>query len=198
VSKLIERGGFDKVNAALADPPVSTEQIIHPEKYLDLPRDEPIAVTLPPLTSTLGTGWKHTDDGTFGELDVQILLSDNGADSSSGTPQPQPENRNSNGALSTPTATLSKEAAAGWGGGHYSIYQKDDDALVIVGTTWDSEEEADEFEATLLQTFEDAKKTGDVWQDNGRFCGVKRTGDMIVLVSATTAELVTAALDQVK
>ena len=36
------QNGFESVNKALAYPPQSTEQILHPEKYLDSPRDEPI------------------------------------------------------------------------------------------------------------------------------------------------------------
>ena len=44
------------------DPPKSTEQIMHPEKYLNKPRDNPLPVTMPDLTKTLGAGWKRTGD----------------------------------------------------------------------------------------------------------------------------------------
>jgi hypothetical protein len=173
VSKLIEAGGFDKVNAALADPPRSTEQIIHPEKYMELPRDEPVAMLMPPLTSTLGAGWSLSDYATFGEFDLQIVLSDNNAADPEG-------------------------AAAGWGGGQYDFYQRGDDALLIMATRWDTTRDANEFEAALNETFEDTTKVGELWQDGGRFFGLKRTDDQIVLVAATKAEFVQSALDDVK
>src|SRR5205823_39355 len=64
---LYKRGGFKAINAALADPPRSTEQIMHPEKYLSTPRDQPVPVGLPPLTSTLASGWTFQDTSTIGE-----------------------------------------------------------------------------------------------------------------------------------
>ncbi|HET6313383.1 MAG TPA: hypothetical protein VFH60_06070, partial [Chloroflexia bacterium] len=96
VNELLMMDGFQAVDEALADPPASTEQILHPDKYFDSPRDEPIQVPLPPLTDTLGAGWTMVDWGTLGEFDLRVILDENGA--------ADPD-----------------EAAAGWGGGSYAF-----------------------------------------------------------------------------
>ena len=77
---------FSGVDAALADPPKSTEQILHSEKYLDSPRDNPKLVTMTPLTDTLGAGWAFTETDTLGEFDLQELLKSNGVPDTDGTP----------------------------------------------------------------------------------------------------------------
>ena len=64
VKSLYARGGFETVNQALKEPPVSTEQILHPEKYLAANRDDPKPVGVPPLTHPgRGLGLpRYTDD----------------------------------------------------------------------------------------------------------------------------------------
>ena len=120
---------FKSVDDALADPPKSTEQIIHPEKYMDKQnRDEPVTVTLPPLTDTLGTGWTQTDTDTLGEFDLQEMLKINNVDESQAT-----------------------DAAAGWGGAQYALYQKGDSALVQTIIDWDTSTDAAEFESAMRQ-----------------------------------------------
>ena len=59
---------------AFRDPPVSWEQVLHPEKYwnaygLDLPR--PVAI--PDLSPKLGDGWALSGEGGLGELILAIL-----------------------------------------------------------------------------------------------------------------------------
>jgi len=46
------------VDAAYADVPVSTEQILHPERY---PDDRPASVELADFTHLLGDGWEEID-----------------------------------------------------------------------------------------------------------------------------------------
>src|SRR6266404_3685713 len=70
VSTLMVRSGYKGVDAAYASPPDSTEQILHPEKYLD--RDPPIAVTVPPdLSSKVGADWSNGGTDTLGELQLR-------------------------------------------------------------------------------------------------------------------------------
>jgi hypothetical protein len=173
VTKLIERGRFDKVNAAFADPPQSTEQILHPEKYLVLPRDEPMQVTIPPLTSTLGIGWTYRDGYTFGEFDVRELLKQNGVNDPA-------------------------EAAAGWGGGQTAFYENGQSALYIVDTRWDTREDAIEFDQALRGTFAKTRKVGDLWTDGERFFGIITSGDRVALISATDQKTVETAITAIK
>lgn len=69
-------GGWPAVNAMYEDPPVSTEQVLHPEKYTYL-RDDPMEVTLA-LPETLD-GWTSLGEDTGGEFLVGVFLEQHGA-----------------------------------------------------------------------------------------------------------------------
>lgn len=166
---------FGPIDKALADPPVSTEQIMHPEKYTSAHRDMPVLVAAPPLTDTLGAGWTHTDNGTLGEFDLKELLTLNGAS--------DPET-----------------AAAGWGGGSYGLYQNGDNALAMMNTAWDTTKDANEFEDALNETFSADTKDGDVivGSDGLRFYVIKRTVNDISLLSSTDRAALKKAITAVK
>jgi hypothetical protein len=76
VSEVQARGGWAAVDAALAEPPASTEQILHPDRYFG--GDMPVAVSLPDLLPMLGAGWQQSYTQTMGELNMQVWL-DRGA-----------------------------------------------------------------------------------------------------------------------
>jgi len=174
VGKLIEEGGFDRVNKALADPPVSTEQILHPDKYLLTPRDEPLPVTIPPLTSTLGAGWTYADTGTLGEFDFSEILRENGA----GAPA---------------------DSADGWGGGKYDLYQNGNNALLFIDSRWDTASEANEFYNAMQETFVTAQSEGGMlWNDDGRYFGLKYSGDRVTLIASTNRNALNHTLAVVK
>jgi hypothetical protein len=72
---LFQQAVFQKLGTAgftevFRRPPVSSQQIIHPERYFSrtLPAKPALA------TVQLGAGYKKLMDGTLGELDFQILL----------------------------------------------------------------------------------------------------------------------------
>ncbi|HJZ87030.1 MAG TPA: hypothetical protein VKN99_17780 [Polyangia bacterium] len=71
VEKLYARGGWAAVDAAYERPPRSSEQILHPEKYLgpapDPPRPVPIELPRP-------DGWKRIYSTTLGELGTRALV----------------------------------------------------------------------------------------------------------------------------
>jgi hypothetical protein len=145
----------EDLNRAFREPPVSTEQILHPEKYwdedaLDLPRD----VNLGDLSGGLGGGWSLESSGELGELMLAILA---GA---------MPIN------LSSPAAALpstwTNEAASGWGGDRWQLYRRGDHRLTLLATLWDSEKDAKEFESAL---------------DPARGGWVIRRGDAVVLAA---------------
>lgn len=71
VETLHDRGGFDAVNAAYRKPPISTEQIIHPETYTSGQ-----ASTTPPLPDiAAATGCAPVYKGAVGQFDMRALLS---------------------------------------------------------------------------------------------------------------------------
>ena len=119
VAELYRRGGFAAVDAAYRNPPRSTEQIIHPEKYVA--GEAPIEVSLPDLSAALGGGWRQTDSSTLGELDLRIMVEQD---------------------TDRPTA---ERAASGWGGARYAMLEEAGRATVVFRTAWDSSQDAWEF-----------------------------------------------------
>lgn len=63
-------GGFDAIDRAFADPPISTEQVLHPEKYAQ--RDIPQLVALPDLGTIVDE--RLVGANVMGELQTRILL----------------------------------------------------------------------------------------------------------------------------
>jgi hypothetical protein len=113
-------GGFGAVDNLYRDPPASTEQVLHPEKYAA--REAPVAVSLLDLAGALGGSWRQTVENTLGELDLRILVEQH-AD-----------------------RAAAERAAAGWGGDRYALLEDDQSrALVVVKTAWDSDTDASEF-----------------------------------------------------
>lgn len=70
-ARLTNDGGWDALNEAYRHPPLSTEQILHPEKYQAKP-DPPTAVDLGTLDA--GDGWKEAGRNVVGEMQLAVLL----------------------------------------------------------------------------------------------------------------------------
>ena len=113
---LFGQGGYEAVSKAYAHPPSSTAQILHPQKYLATPREEPIEIEWP---QTKVKEEEPVADNTVGEMGIRILFSE---------------------WLDAPTG---ERAAAGWRGDRY-LYFSGGDALVWK-TIWSSPEDASEF-----------------------------------------------------
>jgi len=79
VQKLMAAGGLQAMDAAFADPPDSTAQVLHPELYAS--RTKPIAINLPAtLAASLGSGWRLLGEDTLGELQIRGWLTADGVD----------------------------------------------------------------------------------------------------------------------
>jgi hypothetical protein len=132
VEYIFSDGGWSAVNRAYENIPVSTEQILHPEKYLA--REKPSPLVLPDLSDALGAGWEQLDDSIFDEFDVYnyILTS--------------LEERKQD------AERAAADAADGWGGGRIAIYSGDDGSRVLIHLKldWDSQPDAIEFANTFL------------------------------------------------
>jgi hypothetical protein len=114
---LTNQNEWARVDEAFKKPPLSTEQILHPEKYLK-EVDEPVAIELPDVSALLGDDWKLLGDNVLGELQISILLRKH----------------------------WGPRAAAGWDGDRYAVFKGPDGRLGAVWfTTWDSEGDAKEF-----------------------------------------------------
>ncbi len=72
---LANKGGWKAINSAYENPPISTEQILHPEKYLDHP-DLPMVIDLGELDG--GEGWTEAGRNTAGEMSMAVMLKRHG------------------------------------------------------------------------------------------------------------------------
>lgn len=72
VDAITTHGGDEALDQAFVDPPVSSEQVLDPSRYLT--GDEPVRVPEPPAEG------ESFDQGTFGELLLFELLADGGVD----------------------------------------------------------------------------------------------------------------------
>jgi hypothetical protein len=70
-ARLANDGGWKALDEAYKEPPLSTEQIIHPEKYRARP-DLPTRVDLGPLDA--GCGWTEVGHNVVGEMQIGVLL----------------------------------------------------------------------------------------------------------------------------
>ena len=129
VSNIQSKGGWDAVNDLFKKMPVSTEQILHPEKSTEAP----VAVTLPAdLKTKLGTGWTVPLEDTFGELQLGIWLREAGVPAADAT-----------------------AAAAGWGGDRLAVIDGPNGAWALVmQTAWDTEADAAAFETAATTALE--------------------------------------------
>ncbi len=118
------RGGFDAIDGRFANPPDSTEQILHADKLEA--GEKPVVVTFPEdLAARLGSGWTTPLQDTMGEMQLEILLREGGAADSS-------------------------DAAAGWGGDRVALVEGPDGAVgVVLDTAWDTDADAGEYAAAL-------------------------------------------------
>jgi hypothetical protein len=126
VTYLYENGGYAAVDNAYLNPPVSTEQILHPDRY---PNDQPIKIELEDFTSFLGDGWEEIDRNALGEWYFYLML---------GKPL------NDNWALAE---DVSQTATEGWGGDLYLVYQHQtsEEVVLLSVSQWDTQVDADEY-----------------------------------------------------
>ncbi|MHB1416646.1 MAG: hypothetical protein ACYC1C_15470 [Chloroflexota bacterium] len=161
VGALFQAGGWNAVDDAYRHPPQTSEQILHPEKYL---RGEgPEEVDLPDLGAALGSPWSVVDRDTFGELGLQMYLQDG---------------------VQAKTATA---AAAGWGGDSYVLLSDAAGRYALASlSAWDSVKDATEFFTALrsLGGTGGADDTHLTWSAPGKHGYASMQGDKVLLVIA--------------
>lgn len=126
VSYLYESGGWDAVDAAFLNPPVSTEQILHPEKY---PSDKPVVVEMPDFSTILDRNWEEIDRNVMGEWYSYLILA---------------KGRTSQFMMDEEDSAT---AAAGWAGDTYVYYTPSDsnDYLFAWRSRWETGDDMNEF-----------------------------------------------------
>jgi len=122
--------GWENVPALYADLPQSTEQIIHPEKYLSANKDVPIKIDLKDAESVPGKGWKKINTDVLGEFFFKIFLRE---------------------FTTKGTATIASE---GWGGDQVQVLEKGSSLILLLMTAWDTPKDAKEFFDAYTQVIE--------------------------------------------
>lgn len=113
--------GLDDIYAA---PPASTEQVLHPERFLVTP-DPPRRVRWPALPGALRLRWRRLDANVLGEVGAYLLVKPFAEDD-----------------------LQAREAAAGWGGDRYLVLEEtrgEGRAAALLAFVWDTERDAEEF-----------------------------------------------------
>ena len=79
--ELVERGGVAALTAALSDPPLTSEELIHPERYLERAKRRPLAL-FPEATDGLAPepGCAPVATTSYGELGLAVWLAEGGLD----------------------------------------------------------------------------------------------------------------------
>ena len=164
-------GGWDLIDFAYQRRlPATTEQILHPEKYLD---DEG-ALPVPAIPDP-GPDWKEADDGTVGEFFTREILRQDadeiGADA----------------------------AAAGWGGDSYRLFTRTgsvaecssdcrgDNAMAIIWRGDDASEASelrDGIGGFVERSLEGTEASEGSWELDGGWAAVGGEGDIVTLALA--------------
>jgi hypothetical protein len=124
IDAMNDAGGRDAVDGALERLPISTEQVIHPERY---PNDTPTPLDVADLAPELPGRWRDLDVMLVGEAWLESMLWVWASDDPDG-------------------------AAAGWDGGLYRAWTDGDRVAVVLKTVWDTSADAREFATTLRST----------------------------------------------
>lgn len=178
-----KRQPWAAMSAIYSDPPRSTTQILHPEKYFDR-REDPVAVAIPDLSRLL-PGSRLVSDDDLGEFSLGAVLALHLGD------------------------TEGPRAAAGWRGDRYRIWE---DAAgrftiayrVIVASPQMAGALADQLRASVERRHPElagkaSGRTGGLvtWAEGGRAFAVERRGASVVLLEQFPLQALDRARDAV-
>jgi hypothetical protein len=112
--------GYAAVDDILRNPPESTAQILHPDKYRN--QVHPVDVHLADVAATLGPEWRRVGSGVLGELDTRVLLEQWGTEHAEAV-----------------------RIGSGWSGDRWQVVDKDGRSAIVVKSTWETPDAARDF-----------------------------------------------------
>lgn len=173
VTYLYKRGNWAGVNRAYDNLPSSTEQILHPEKYIA--GEGPIPVFAPAVENALGGDWQIIANSTLGEWTTYLLLVSGADDAAQIDP------------------AVAAKAAAGWGGDHYQVYYSPslDQSSLAVWWAWDTEKDCLGFNEALKKHLNELyrgnsleQSGADCWEINNQAtCSIVRSSQILWLTA---------------
>ena len=179
VETLFSSGGWSGVSQSYFQLPESTEQILHPEKYLS--GEQPILVPSVPLETVLGDEWGQIESNTLGEWLTYLIL----------------------GYGTNPKAQLNEgdavHASEGWGGDHYQVYFNDEskETVLVVHWKWDQPSDTNEFASGMRFYLKNRFSKGEVveakrecWHGNDQFTCLYNDVQQSLWIVAPSMDLV--------
>ena len=183
VYQLRKRHPWSAMSAVYRDPPRSTTQILHPEKYFDT-REDPIPVAIPDLSRLL-PGARLVADDDLGEFSLGAVLALHLGD------------------------TEGRHAAVGWRGDRYRIWEDDSgvfsiayrvvtaDATIAAALAVNLQASVEKRHPELAGKAVAGPGGAVTWSAGGRAFAVERRGASIVLLEQFPAPALDRARDAV-
>lgn len=175
IQHLVNTKGWEAVDSIYKDMPVSTEQIMHPEKYY-IVRDDPKKVALPELSGILGRSWEKLTQDIAGEFGFYLMSKVFVDDLSS------------------------KMMSEGWGGDYFEFFEDyyTKQRMLVSLSKWDTEKDAAEFFNIYKQVIEkkykyklSAKSEGNIFQcrtEDGNVY-ISQLKDAVVIIEGATDDI---------
>lgn len=151
--------------------PVTTEQIIHPNKYFYAETEK--EVEEPVIEEK---GWQRLKNERFGEYFILVMLSN------------------------WISGDRDQKAAQGWGGDNFTYYERGSDYLFTWSTSWDSVEEAFEFCSSFQEMMPSngAENKGEnLWEANGRYLSVRWKEDRVIISGSMNETAIKSVLESI-
>lgn len=174
VEEVRRKRGLQGINELFARPPLSSEQILHTEKYFQ--QERPREVGLDEGAFNQG-GWRLVTSTPLGEIGVRGFL------------------------MAGASERDATRAAAGWGGDRAFLFEKaGGSSLFVWKTSWDRPSDAEEFFRTYNAVqkagegakLSDSSTEGDTeqstWRDAGRLVIIRRQGDSVIIIRGAEAD----------
>ena len=146
---------FAPVDAAFGEPPESTAQVLDYQKWVE--RIQPVEVELPELARSLGSGWEEVTASSVGQATTGIVLEHFGVE-----------------------APEVGAATDGWAGDRAVVaFGPDDEFALAWRSTWETEDDAIEFESAYDAALEQL----------GFPALVSREGDTVLVAHAASEDV---------
>jgi hypothetical protein len=164
IQALYLKGGWVAVNRAYENPPNSTEQVLHPERYFSGELPERVSEVAPS-----DGNWTRTWGTTYGEFFIQNLLATH------------------------LDVEVAEKAAEGWGGDKLAYFEKTQSQFLVAWSIkWDTSRDAGEFFVAFHSYMKNAGATETVfgeWQNSGVYQKIvwNQAANSTLIVASTDA-----------
>ncbi|MBI2155069.1 MAG: hypothetical protein HYU24_15420 [Candidatus Rokubacteria bacterium] len=174
VHQFRQRRPWSAMSALYRDPPRSTTQILHPDKFFDQ-RQDPLAITLADLSGALPSGWRLLDDDELGEWALSEVLERHVGEATA------------------------RRLATGWRGDRYQVWEAASAGpLLVYRVAWETEAIAEAFAQAYAGVMEKkyptlagkaSRSPGSAWawQDGPQRFLVERRGLEVVVLERVPA-----------